>query len=96
MPNTEKATVASASMREELSSIFFEIHYETLREVEMQGMYAWQSQAREEVETLCEEDEDEHGDTLCGACGKKYASDEFWICCNICCMKKCFSLSVSL
>ncbi|GLJ56076.1 hypothetical protein SUGI_1203890 [Cryptomeria japonica] len=31
-----------------------------------------------------EEDEDEHGDTLCGACGENYASDEFWICCDIC------------
>lgn len=31
-----------------------------------------------------EEEEDEHGDTLCGACGEHYASDEFWICCDIC------------
>ncbi|KAL1189109.1 PHD finger protein ALFIN-LIKE 5 [Cardamine amara subsp. amara] len=31
-----------------------------------------------------EEDEDEHGETLCGACGDNYASDEFWICCDIC------------
>ncbi|KAK6153575.1 hypothetical protein DH2020_013214 [Rehmannia glutinosa] len=31
-----------------------------------------------------EEDEDEHGDTLCGACGDNYASDEFWICCDMC------------
>ncbi|CAI0419479.1 unnamed protein product, partial [Linum tenue] len=30
------------------------------------------------------EDEEEHGDTLCGACGENYASDEFWICCDIC------------
>ncbi|KAA0065879.1 PHD finger protein ALFIN-LIKE 3-like isoform X2 [Cucumis melo var. makuwa] len=66
VPNTEKATVVSASIRHELSSIFFE------------------SQAREEVETLCEEDEDEHSDTICGACGENYASDEFWICCDIC------------
>ncbi|KAA0032497.1 PHD finger protein ALFIN-LIKE 3-like isoform X2 [Cucumis melo var. makuwa] len=41
-----------------------------------------QSQTREEVETY-EEDEDEHGDTLCRACGENYASDEFWICCDI-------------
>uniref|UniRef100_A0A9I9ELY6 Uncharacterized protein n=1 Tax=Cucumis melo TaxID=3656 RepID=A0A9I9ELY6_CUCME len=34
VPNTEKATVVSASIRHELSSIFFE------REAEMQGMYA--------------------------------------------------------
>lgn len=31
-----------------------------------------------------EEDADEHGETLCGACGENYASDEFWICCDIC------------
>ncbi|KAL5579524.1 hypothetical protein UlMin_011966 [Ulmus minor] len=31
-----------------------------------------------------EEEEDEHGETLCGACGENYASDEFWICCDIC------------
>ncbi|KAI3701385.1 hypothetical protein L6452_26412 [Arctium lappa] len=31
-----------------------------------------------------EEDDEEHGDTLCGACGENYASDEFWICCDIC------------
>ncbi|KAI3495712.1 hypothetical protein L1887_38058 [Cichorium endivia] len=31
-----------------------------------------------------EDDEDEHGDALCGACGENYASDEFWICCDVC------------
>ncbi|XP_031505256.1 PHD finger protein ALFIN-LIKE 4-like [Nymphaea colorata] len=31
-----------------------------------------------------DEDEDEHGDALCGACGENYASDEFWICCDVC------------
>ncbi|XP_071717557.1 PHD finger protein ALFIN-LIKE 4-like [Rutidosis leptorrhynchoides] len=30
------------------------------------------------------DDEDEHGDTLCGFCGENYASNEFWICCDIC------------
>ena len=38
----------------------------------MQGMYARQSRTREEVETLYEKDEDEHGDTLRGACGELY------------------------
>ncbi|KAL2229134.1 PHD finger protein ALFIN-LIKE 4 [Sesamum indicum] len=38
----------------------------------------------EEEEGLDEEEEDEHGETLCGACGENYASDEFWICCDIC------------
>ncbi|XP_027358198.1 PHD finger protein ALFIN-LIKE 4-like isoform X1 [Abrus precatorius] len=41
-------------------------------------------QAKDEDEGLDEEDEEEHGDTLCGACGENYASDEFWICCDIC------------
>nr|ATU47227.1 alfin 1-like protein [Atriplex hortensis] len=31
-----------------------------------------------------DQDEDEHGDTLCGACLETYAADEFWICCDIC------------
>lgn len=31
-----------------------------------------------------EDDDDEHGNTLCGACGDNYASDEFWICCDVC------------
>ncbi|PIN19848.1 putative PHD Zn-finger protein [Handroanthus impetiginosus] len=38
----------------------------------------------EEEEEVEDEEEDEHGDTLCGACGENYASDEFWICCDIC------------
>ncbi|KAL4323506.1 hypothetical protein GQ457_11G017270 [Hibiscus cannabinus] len=31
-----------------------------------------------------EEGDEEHGDTLCGACGENYAANEFWICCNVC------------
>ncbi|KAK8967338.1 PHD finger protein ALFIN-LIKE 8 [Platanthera guangdongensis] len=31
-----------------------------------------------------EEDGDEHGNTLCGACGDNYVGDEFWICCDFC------------
>ncbi|CAA6663902.1 unnamed protein product [Spirodela intermedia] len=31
-----------------------------------------------------DEEEEEHGNTLCGACGDNYANDEFWICCDIC------------
>ncbi|XP_074576570.1 PHD finger protein ALFIN-LIKE 4-like [Curcuma longa] len=42
------------------------------------------AQVMEEDDELDEEEEDEHGDTLCGACGDNYASDEFWICCDIC------------
>ncbi|KAG9135585.1 hypothetical protein Leryth_002335 [Lithospermum erythrorhizon] len=41
-------------------------------------------QTEDEGEGLDEEDDEEHGDTLCGACGENYASDEFWICCDIC------------
>ncbi|XP_047322086.1 PHD finger protein ALFIN-LIKE 4-like [Impatiens glandulifera] len=31
-----------------------------------------------------DEDDDEESETLCGACGENYSSDEFWICCDIC------------
>ncbi|CAL9134690.1 unnamed protein product [Musa acuminata var. zebrina] len=31
-----------------------------------------------------EENEEEHENTLCGACGDNYANDEFWICCDMC------------
>lgn len=40
--------------------------------------------AKDEDDGLDEEFDEEHGDTLCGACGENYASDEFWICCDIC------------
>ncbi|KAG0496512.1 hypothetical protein HPP92_001030 [Vanilla planifolia] len=43
---------------------------------------------REYDESGEEEDEEdvdeEHGSTLCGACGDNYANDEFWICCDVC------------
>ncbi|KAF6151112.1 hypothetical protein GIB67_002364 [Kingdonia uniflora] len=41
-------------------------------------------QPKDDDDDLDDEDEDEHGETLCGACGENYASDEFWICCDIC------------
>ena len=50
---------------------------------ESQGKYSKTPQ-KDEDEGLEEEEEDEHGETLCGACGENYASDEFWICCDIC------------
>ncbi|KAL7124981.1 hypothetical protein ABFS83_14G085100 [Erythranthe nasuta] len=37
-----------------------------------------------EEEEEDEEEEDEQGGALCGACGDNYATDEFWICCDIC------------
>lgn len=46
--------------------------------------YSKGGQPKDEEEGLDEIDEEEHGDTLCGACGENYASDEFWICCDIC------------
>ncbi|XP_059633178.1 PHD finger protein ALFIN-LIKE 4-like isoform X1 [Cornus florida] len=56
-----------------------------LRGSESQGKYSKVLLAKDEEEGLDEEDEEEeHGDTLCGACGENYASDEFWICCDIC------------
>ncbi|CAN0909692.1 PHD finger protein ALFIN-LIKE 1 [Linum grandiflorum] len=30
------------------------------------------------------DDEDEHGETVCGSCGGTYSADEFWIGCDIC------------
>ena len=41
-------------------------------------------QSKEEDEELDDQDDDEHGETLCGACGEHYGTDEFWICCDIC------------
>ncbi|KAL9247270.1 hypothetical protein vseg_020719 [Gypsophila vaccaria] len=51
----------------------------------VQAKHAKASQPKAAEEGLEEEeDEEEPGDTLCGACGESYASDEFWICCDIC------------
>ncbi|XXG81723.1 hypothetical protein AAC387_Pa09g2296 [Persea americana] len=51
---------------------------------ESQTKFSKGMQPKEEEEGFEEEDEEEHGETLCGACGENYASDEFWICCDIC------------
>ncbi|KAK2994033.1 hypothetical protein RJ639_000653 [Escallonia herrerae] len=52
---------------------------------ESQEKYLKVSQPKDEDEEGLEEaEEDEHGDALCGACGENYASDEFWICCDVC------------
>ncbi|KAI7987655.1 PHD finger protein ALFIN-LIKE 5 [Camellia lanceoleosa] len=54
---------------------------------ESQGKYLKEPELKDEDEEGLEEEEEEeeeHGDTLCGACGENYASDEFWICCDIC------------
>ncbi|XP_060173642.1 PHD finger protein ALFIN-LIKE 4-like [Lycium barbarum] len=54
----------------------------TQRGSESQPKYS-RPQPKDEDEDGLEED-DEQGETLCGACGENYASDEFWICCDIC------------
>ncbi|KAF3795308.1 PHD finger protein ALFIN-LIKE 3 [Nymphaea thermarum] len=48
---------------------------------ESQTKYPKVVQQKEVNEELEEED---HEETLCGACGENYAADEFWICCDIC------------
>ncbi|CAI9093765.1 OLC1v1029326C2 [Oldenlandia corymbosa var. corymbosa] len=53
------------------------------RGTDAQAKYARASLKDEDDDGLEEEDED-HGDTLCGACGENYGADEFWICCDIC------------
>ncbi|XP_057979677.1 PHD finger protein ALFIN-LIKE 1-like [Malania oleifera] len=35
-------------------------------------------------ENYGEDEDDEHGETLCGSCGGSYSADEFWIGCDIC------------
>ncbi|GAA0167714.1 DNA metabolism protein [Lithospermum erythrorhizon] len=55
------------------------------RQFESQGKPAKMSAPKEEDESVKEEeDEDEQGGTLCGACGDNYGTDEFWICCDLC------------
>lgn len=54
----------------------------TQRGSESQIKYS-RPQPKDEDEDGLDED-DEQGETLCGACGENYASDEFWICCDIC------------
>lgn len=49
---------------------------------ESQPKYPKVGQHKEEDEGL--DEENEHGETLCGACGENYAADEFWICCDLC------------
>ncbi|XP_020224764.1 PHD finger protein ALFIN-LIKE 4 [Cajanus cajan] len=58
--------------------------YSKARASETQGRQSKALQAKDEEEGLEEQDDDEHGETLCGACGENYGTDEFWICCDIC------------
>lgn len=54
----------------------------TQRGSDSQSKYS-RPQPKDEDEDGLDED-DEQGETLCGACGENYASDEFWICCDVC------------
>ncbi|OIT35906.1 phd finger protein alfin-like 1 [Nicotiana attenuata] len=36
------------------------------------------------ADEIDKEEEEEHGETLCGSCGGNYSADEFWIGCDIC------------
>ncbi|KAE8669189.1 ataxin-2-like protein isoform X1 [Hibiscus syriacus] len=49
---------------------------------ESQPKYSKAMPLKDEDEDLVEEEE--HGETLCGACGENYTADEFWICCDMC------------
>lgn len=73
---TEKSSISNHSSNKSKSNT-------KGRGSESQMKYA-KMQGKEEDDEMEDEDEDEHGDTLCGACGENYASDEFWICCDIC------------
>ncbi|KAH9607414.1 hypothetical protein KSS87_007992 [Heliosperma pusillum] len=48
------------------------------------GMQVKQAKPIQPMEEEEEEGDEENGDTLCGACGDTYSSNEFWICCDIC------------
>ncbi|KAL3500790.1 hypothetical protein ACH5RR_039883 [Cinchona calisaya] len=48
-----------------------------------QGKYS-RGVPKDEEDGLDEQEDEDHGDTLCGACGENYGADEFWIFCNIC------------
>ncbi|KAH9713507.1 PHD finger protein ALFIN-LIKE 4 [Citrus sinensis] len=76
----EKSSVSNHSSNKSKS------HSKVQRGSESHTKYSKPMQPKDEDEGMGmdEEEEDEHGDTLCGACGENYASDEFWICCDIC------------
>lgn len=55
----------------------------TQRGSDTQGKFS-RGVLKDEEEDGLDEEEEDHGDTLCGACGENYGADEFWICCDIC------------
>ncbi|ESW08861.1 hypothetical protein PHAVU_009G080500 [Phaseolus vulgaris] len=56
----------------------------TKRGFESQGNYSKAMEVKDEDDL--EEEDEEHGETLCGACGESDAADAggFWICCDVC------------
>eukprot|EP01018_Ginkgo_biloba_P023166 Gb_22969 [translate_table: standard] len=81
----EKSTVTNNSSSKNKSGIKVDWHLAVQpRPSESQTKTSKLPPPKDEDDTLDDEDNDEHGDTLCGACGDNYASDEFWICCDIC------------
>ncbi|KAK8975743.1 hypothetical protein V6N11_057585 [Hibiscus sabdariffa] len=73
----EKSSVSNHSSNKSKSN--------SKRGSESQPKYPKAVVAKDEGEDgMEEEDDEEHGETLCGACGENYAADEFWICCDIC------------
>ncbi|KAK7325094.1 hypothetical protein VNO77_29171 [Canavalia gladiata] len=74
----EKSSVSNNSGSKSKSNSKAQRASETL------GRHSKALQSKDEDEGLEEQDEDEHGETLCGACGENYGTDEFWICCDIC------------
>ncbi|KAK7389650.1 hypothetical protein VNO78_24869 [Psophocarpus tetragonolobus] len=73
----EKSSVSNQSGSKSKSS-------SKARAPETQSRQSKTLQPKEDDEELDEQDDDEHGETLCGACGEHYGTDEFWICCDIC------------
>ncbi|XP_057457111.1 PHD finger protein ALFIN-LIKE 3-like [Lotus japonicus] len=76
-PVKEKSSVSNNSGSKSKSS-------SKARAAETQGRQSKVSLSKDEDEGIEEQDDDEHGDALCGACGDNYGTDEFWICCDIC------------
>ncbi|MCD7446812.1 PHD finger protein ALFIN-LIKE 4 [Datura stramonium] len=86
----EKSAVSNQSKKKSKSNT-------SKRASESRGKFTKSQQKYEEEEDYDEDEEEEEdgwdivkdgeeeqGETLCGACGEKYADDEFWICCDHC------------
>ncbi|CAL5200041.1 unnamed protein product [Lathyrus oleraceus] len=76
-PAKEKSSVSNNSGSKSKSS-------SKVRAPETQSRLPKALQPKDEEEGLEENDDDEHGEAMCGACGDNDGTDEFWICCDIC------------